>query len=149
MGVPSFLLVSTLKIIIAQRLVRRLSGSKEKYFMNDAELIQLAKYIDLDRMIGFLKVENIVGPKDTWRDIPFYKPKISDETETGYKGRVGLHEALSVSASIKELILKSATTDEIEKQAKQEGMMTMLEDGIFLAAQGETTIEEVLRVINE
>ena len=149
MGVPSFLLVSTLKIIIAQRLVRRLSGSKEKYFMNDAELIQLAKYIDLDRMIGFLKVENIVGPKDTWRDIPFYKPKISDEAETGYKGRVGLHEALSVSASIKELILKSATTDEIEKQAKQEGMMTMLEDGIFLAAQGETTIEEVLRVINE
>lgn len=149
MGVPAFLLVSTLKIVIAQRLVRRLAGAKEKYFMNDAELIQLSKFVDLDRMLGFLKTENIVGEKDTWRDIAFYKAVPSAESDTGYKSRIGLHEALHITSSIKELILKNATMDEIEKQAKTEGMMTMLEDGIFLAAQGETTIEEVLRVINE
>ncbi len=149
MGIPAFLLVSTLKIIIAQRLVRRLGGEKEKYIMNDAELMELSKFVDLDRMLGFLKAENIIGPNDTWREIPFYRPLNPTESDTGYKGRVGLHEALVMSPTIKELILKGATDDEIEKQAKVEGMMTMLEDGIFLAAKGETTIDEVLRVINE
>lgn len=149
MGVPPFLLVSTLKIVIAQRLVRRLAETKEKYFMTDAELLQLGKFVDLDRMLGFLKTENIVGPNDTWREIPFYKAVPTAENDTGYKSRVGLHEALKISSSIKELILKSATNDEIEKQAKAEGMMTMLEDGVFLAVKGETTIEEVFRVINE
>lgn len=149
MGVPPFLLVSTLKIVIAQRLVRRLASAKEKYFMSDAELMQLSKYIDLDRMLGFLKTENIVGPNDTWREVPFYRPLPGQESETGYKGRVGLHEALKITPTIKELILRNATTDEIEKAAKEEGMMTMLEDGIFLAVKGETTVDEVLRVINE
>jgi type IV pilus assembly protein PilB len=149
MGVPPFLLVSTLKIVIAQRLVRRLSATKEKYFMNDTELLELSKFVNLDRMLDFLRKENIVGPNDTWRDIPFYKAVPGGDSETGYKSRVGLHEALKLSPAIKELILKGATDDEVEKQAKEEGMMTMLEDGIFLAVQGQTTIEEVLRVINE
>ncbi len=149
MGVPPFLLVSTLKIVIAQRLVRRLTSSKEKYFMNDAELMQISKYIDLDRMLGFLKSENIIGPKDTWREVPFYKPLPGQDSETGYKGRVGIHEALKVTSTIKEIILRSGTMDEIEKTAKEEGMMTMLEDGIFLAVKGETTVDEILRVINE
>lgn len=149
MGVPPFLLVSTLKIVIAQRLVRSLASSKEKYIMNDTELMELSKFIDLDRMLSFLKRENVIGEKDTWREVAFYKAVPTAESETGYKGRVGLHEALKVTSTIKELIMKGATIDEIEKQAKEEGMMTMLEDGIFLAARGETTIEEVLRVINE
>jgi len=149
MGVPPFLLVSTLKIIIAQRLVRRLTAVKEKYFMTDTELIQLSKFVDLDRMLGFLKSENIIGPNDKWREVPFYKPIPSDDSTTGYKGRIGIHEALKVSPAIKELILKNATNDVVEKQAKEEGMMTMLEDGIFLAVKGETTVDEILRVINE
>ncbi len=149
MGVPAFLLVSTLKIVIAQRLVRRLSSSKEKYFMTDAELMELAKFVDLDRMLGFLKAENIISETDTWREVPFYKPVPENESDTGYKSRVGLHEALKITSSIKELILKGATVDAIEAQAKTEGMVTMLEDGIFLAVRGETTVDEVLRVINE
>jgi len=149
MGVPPFLLVSTLKIVIAQRLVRRLAETKEKYFMTDAELLQLGKFVDLDRMMNFLKTENVIGPNDTWREIPFYKAVSTPDCPSGYKSRVGLHEALKISSSIKELILKSATNDAIEKQAKDEGMMTMLEDGVFLAVKGETTIEEVFRVINE
>ena len=56
---------------------------------------------------------------------------------------------LPVTATIKELIMKNATGDEIEKQAKSEGMLTMTEDGICKAVQGITTIEEVLRVITE
>ena len=54
-----------------------------------------------------------------------------------------------MSRAIKELIMKGATGDDIEKQAKDEGMLTMIEDGVFLSAQGITTLEEVLRVISE
>ena len=56
---------------------------------------------------------------------------------------------LEVTSTIKELIIKGATPDEVDKRAQEEGMYTMIEDGIFKAAQGGTSIEEVLRVINE
>ena len=56
---------------------------------------------------------------------------------------------LKVTPAIKEIILKGGTGDDVEKQAKSEGMLTMLEDGLFLAVQGVTTTEEVLRVVSE
>ena len=62
---------------------------------------------------------------------------------------MGIHEILRVSESIRNLIMASATSDDIEKQAKKEGMMTMLEDGIIKCVQGITTIEEILRVTSE
>lgn len=149
MGVEPFLIVSTVRTVIAQRLVRRLTASKEKYFLSEAELAALKKVVDLDRMLTFVKQEKIVPEDATWTTIPFYRPKKNEESDDGYKGRVGIHEVLYVSSAIKELILKDAPQDTIEKQAKSEGMMTMLEDGIFLAIQGVTTTEEVLRVVSE
>lgn len=149
MGVEPFLIVSTVKVVIAQRLVRRLTTTKEKYFLSDAEVKALSKIIDLDRTLGFLKKEKIVGEDATWDKIPFYKPKKSEESEDGYKGRVGIHEAFKMTPTIKELVLKSASSDDLEKQARAEGMMTMIEDGIFQAVQGYTTTEEVLRVVSE
>jgi type II secretory ATPase GspE/PulE/Tfp pilus assembly ATPase PilB-like protein len=62
---------------------------------------------------------------------------------------MGIHEILPVSHGIRDLILKGSPADEIEEQAKKEGMLTMLEDGIYKAARGITTIEEVLRVVTE
>lgn len=144
-----FLLVSTIKIIIAQRLVRRLSETKIKYFLSDSELQQLGMKIDLNRVLNFLKLEKVVDEKITWKDIPFFKPNQTNEGDDGYKGRIGIHEALKVTLTIKELIIKNATADAVEDQAKKEGMMTMLEDGIFQAANGLTSIEEVLRVAND
>ena len=149
MGVESFLIISTVKTIIAQRLVRKLTGDKEKYFLSDIEKEELAKIVDLDRVLEFLKVEKIVAKDATWDKIPFYKPKASEEFKDGYHGRVGINEVLEVSSTIKEMILKGSTSDEIEERAKQEGMMTMLEDGVFLAVQGITSTEEVLRVVSE
>ncbi len=144
-----FLLVSTLKIVVAQRLIRRLSDTKEKYTLNDAELAQLAKKIDLDRVLGFLVKENIVKEGTAWSEIPFYKAKHVDDKDDGYKGRVGIHETMKMTPAIKDLVIKGSSADAIEEQAKKEGMMTMIEDGIFLAVQGMTSIEEVLRVVNE
>lgn len=144
-----FLLVSTIKIIIAQRLVRRLDENKIKYFLSDDEISQLNKKINLDRVLKALKEEKIVSENTTWKEIPFYKPNRSDENNDGYKGRIGIHESLKITSTIKELIIKNATADEIEEQAKKEGMLTMFEDGIFQSAQGLTSIEEVLRVAND
>lgn len=149
MGVEPFLIVSTVKVIIAQRLVRRLTNTKEKYFLSEGELKALGAIVDLDHMLDILRNEKAVGPKDTWTTIPFFRPKKSEESEDGYKGRVGIHEVLRVSSAIKELVLKGGTADEIEVQAKKEGMITMIEDGIYQAVLGNTTTEEVLRVVSE
>ncbi len=149
MGVLPFLIISTVKTIIAQRLVRRLVSSKEKYFLSKDELANLAKLIDLDRMLLMLKDEKIIGPKDTWDKVPFYKPVKSDESPDGYSNRIGIHEVLKVTSSIKELIIRGSTQDEIEAQAKKEGMMTILEDGVFQAVIGDTSLEEVFRVVSE
>lgn len=149
MGVEPFLIVSTVKTVIAQRLVRKLTEEKEKYFLTEAERMALEKVVDLKRILMFLKQEKIVDEKATWENIPFYKAKPNEESKDGYKGRVGIHEVLKVTSTIKEMILKGSSTDEIEEAAKKEGMMTMIEDGIFLAAQGITSTEEVLRVVSE
>jgi type IV pilus assembly protein PilB len=149
MGVEPFLIVSTVKTVIAQRLVRRLAPSKEKYFLSEGEMNELRRIIDLDRVINFLKLEKVVPADATWDKVPFYKPKPSEESPDGYKGRVGIHEVFQVSDSLREMILKGSSENQIEEQAKKEGMMTMLEDGIFLAAQGVTSTEEVLRVVSE
>lgn len=149
MGVEPFLIVSTVKTVIAQRLVRLLATEKEKYFLSEGERKALAKVVDMDRVLGFLKAEKIVDPDATWEKIPFYKPIASEESENGFKGRLGIHEVLKVTPAIREMILKGLPSDEIEKRAKDEGMMTMLEDGIYLAAKGLTSTEEVLRVVSE
>lgn len=144
-----FLLVSTLKVIIAQRLVRRLADSKERYFLTKDELASIEKKINMTYVLGILKEEKIVGPKDDWTTIPFFKPKATSESEDGYHGRIGIHEVLRVTPTIKDLVIKNGTSDDIENQARKEGMMTMIEDGIFKAVQGFTSIEEILRVISE
>jgi len=144
-----FLISSTVACIVAQRLVRKLCGGGEKYFLKDPELKNLAKYCDLDRILKILKDEKIVKPKSTLKDIEFYHPRPTKENPEGYSGRVGIYEVLPVTESIKELIVKQATSDQIQDQAQREGMITMIEDGFIKAAQGLTTIEEVLRVIVE
>jgi type II secretory ATPase GspE/PulE/Tfp pilus assembly ATPase PilB-like protein len=149
MKVESFLLVSTLNIVIAQRLVRCLAVNKEKYFLDEAELASLGKIVNLERILKVLIEEKVVAPTATWKEIPFYKPKPGVDAEDGYKGRIGIHEVLKMSPTIKDLVMKGETSDKIEEQARVEGMITMMEDGIFKAIQGHTTIEEVLRVVAE
>jgi type IV pilus assembly protein PilB len=146
MGVLPFLIVSTVKVIIAQRLVRRLTSTKEKYFLSKDELKNLAKIIDLDRTLKLFKEEKLIDEKLTWEEIPFYRPGKEGDA---YSGRVGIHEVLKVTLSIRDLILKNGSQDEIEEQAKKEGMMTMIEDGIFQAVLGNTSLEEVFRVVSE
>ena len=147
MKAEPFLISSTLNIVLAQRLVRRLCPSKEKYTLKEAELKNLAKYCDLDRILKILKEEKIIKPKAAFKDIEFYRPKASKECPEGYKGRIGIYEVLRVTETIKEMIIKKNIADQIQGQAQKEKMRTMTEDGFIKAAQGITSLEEVLRVI--
>jgi type IV pilus assembly protein PilB len=150
MKVEPFLIASTTNLIMAQRLVRRLyPETKQKYKLSAAEIKSLKEQFDLERILKILKKEKIINPKDDWSDIEFYRPGKSEECPDGYKGRLGIYEVLEVSDTIKDLIIKEATSDQIEEQAKKEGMLTMLEDGFIKAVQGITSIEEVLRVTKE
>jgi type IV pilus assembly protein PilB len=149
MGIEPFLLASTLRVIVGQRLVRKLTADKDKYNLSRDEQAQLERIVDAGTVLRALKEEKVVAKDSTWKDIAFFHPEASAKSTTGFSGRVGIYEVLSVTSTIKELMMKNSTDSEIEKQAREEGMLTMSEDGIFKAAQGLTTIEEVLRVITE
>ena len=144
-----FLLVSTIQISIGQRLVRRLEKPKEKYKLSAIELKNLISKINAPRVLEVLKNEKVIGPDVEWKDVEFWKPNPSKEFPDGYHSRVGIYEILKVTPTIRELILKNASSDEIDLQAKKDGMLSMAEDGIVKAVKGLTSIEEVLRVISE
>jgi len=144
-----FLIASTVNIVLAQRLVRRLHTEKEKFNLKDAEIKSISKYCDVKRIVEILREEKLAKPKDSLKDVTFYRPKKTKENPEGYKGRIGIYEVLSITSSIKDMIVKRATSDDIREQAIKEGMRTMVEDGFVKAAQGVTSIEEVLRVIVE
>ncbi|MDB5244450.1 MAG: Type secretion system protein [Parcubacteria group bacterium] len=149
MGVEPFLLVSTLRIVIGQRLVRKLTDNKAPYKLDKA----MRDKIGTDEQFGVafkaLEDEKIVKQGSSLDDIPFYHPVPSPEFEDGYKSRIGIHEVLAVTPSIRDIILKVSTSDAIEAQAKKEGMLSMFEDGLYKAARGITSVEEVLRAITE
>lgn len=149
MGIEPFLLVSTLRVVIGQRLVRMLCPSREQYELSRDEQTQLEKALDAGVVLKALKEEKIVPPSATWKNVPFWKPGPTPECPEGYQGRRGIYEIMPVNSSMKEMVMKNATAEEMQKQARSEGMLTMMEDGMFKAAQGLTTIEEVLRVITE
>lgn len=149
MGGEPFLIISTVNVVIAQRLVRKLCNAKDKYFLTKAEIDSIGKKADLDRVLEVLIEEGVVPKGVGWDKVPMYKPKQSVDCEEGYKGRIGIHEVLRMTPAIRSLVIEHAPEDKIEVQARKEGMLTMLEDGIFKAAAGITTIEEVLRVVSE
>ena len=149
MGAEPFLISSTLNVILAQRLVRRLCKEKEKYRLGTSELKDLAQFCDLDSILEILKEEKLVKPKGVLQDVDFYRPKPTEDCPEGYRGRIGIYEVLPVTETIKELIVKRATSSQITAQARKEGMRTMTEEGFVKAARGITSIEEVLRVIIE
>lgn len=143
-----FLISSALTAVISQKLVRQLClNSSEKYNLRKSEVEALSKRIDLEKILSVLKREKVVSEKDTWETIDFYKRTESQGCPSGFKGKIGIFEVLNITPKIKEMIIALASSDEIQKQAKADGMVTMLEDGFIKAAQGVTSLEEVLKVL--
>ncbi len=139
MGAEPFLLSSTMETVLAQRLVRTLcTKCRQKYRVEE----EIKKQI--------LAVLGSLYSTDPKKDLELYKAVGCKECDhSGYVSRIGIFEVLVVDDKIAQLILKRATSDEIEAQARQAGMVTMLQDGYLKALEGLTTLEEVLRVAQE
>lgn len=153
MGAEPFLVASTLNVVLAQRLARRLCPDcRQSYKMTEDELKTLKDNFNVDRVFALIKnrAELPQKPK-AWTDLTFYRKGSGCQTcgEEGYKGRAGVFELLEVTEAIQELVIKESSSDVIERQARDEGMTTMIEDGMLKAARGLTSIEEVLRVTQE
>ena len=136
MKVEPFLVASTVNVIIAQRLVRKICDMCKQPF--SLRIDQLSQNLPVD------KIQRFFGNQ---QDIRVFKGKGCPICHnTGYAGRIGVFEVLEVSNDIKKLITEKKDADVVLQQAVREGMTTMLDDGLAKAAKGETTIDEVLRV---
>jgi type II secretory ATPase GspE/PulE/Tfp pilus assembly ATPase PilB-like protein len=127
MGIQPFLISSSLLMVVAQRLARCLCQCKVEYEPSEEEL----KLLRIDES-----------------GVKLYKaggcPACSN---TGYKGRMGVHELLTLNDNLKTAIDKKVSSDDMKKIAIENGMKTLFEDGAFKVRQGFTSLEELLRVV--
>jgi len=154
MGAEPFLVASTANVIIAQRLVRKLCPDcKKEYKMGEKELKNFYENYDMDAILKIVlknkDLEKSLKSKSKWEDIKLFKPQGCDQCHGGYRGRLGIFEVLEIDEDIKKMISQKATSDELEKKAREKGMNTMVEDGFIKAVQGITSFEEILRVTKE
>ena len=139
MNVEPFLLSSTINIIIAQRLVRKIHLKCR--VSEDVEIKQLTKYIDEPLLKKFF------GNSKTVR---LYKGKGCQlDHGLGYEGRIGIFEVLVIDEEVRKAIMQKESSATIKKVAIKSGMVSIIEDGLEKVKQGITTIEEVLRVTKE
>ncbi|MFA6918590.1 MAG: GspE/PulE family protein [Patescibacteria group bacterium] len=151
MQVPTFLIASTLNVIIAQRLVRKIcKNCIESYNLDKKAIAELEKQFDLDKLQKVLSKQGYLVKGQDIKSILFFRGKGCQQCgNNGYKGRIGIYEILEVNEEISELILQKASRDKLEAAALESGMTTILQDGFIKAKAGITTIEEVLRVTQE
>ncbi|MFC1780108.1 GspE/PulE family protein [Patescibacteria group bacterium] len=174
MHIEPYLLTSTVNIIVGQRLIRTVCEKCKESYVASPEIVKNIHKVMVGLagfdMYSFPKNENSmttpgqvnttdpnnVSPselekqqqvKKSNQEVMLYRGKgCSQCNNTGYSGRTGIFEILKVSEKISQLIMEHRSSGNIEKQAVQEGMITMLQDGFMKALEGITTIEEVLRV---
>lgn len=141
MDIEPFLIASTINVIIAQRLVRKICQGCRKSANLSSEEIEMVKRNDVAMNLLLAK-----GAGNLDKLVIFKGSGCKICGSTGYIGRIGVFEVLLMRGNIKQLVIDRASSDEILKIAKENGMTTMVEDGIGKVLNGVTTIEEVLRV---
>ncbi len=137
LGAESFLLASTVNSIVGQRIVRRICPHCKESYVPPAQLM-----IEVKQVLGKLFPAN--------NDGKFYRGKGCQECgNLGYMGRLGIYEVLTATEKISRLMVEQNDEQKIEDQAIIEGMITMKQDGYLKVLQGQTTMEEVLRVAQD
>ncbi len=166
MDIEPFLIASTVRSIVGQRLVRRLDKeTRRPYQPTDEEKDAIIHMFNLrsDQDFSYIhELEKQAAAAGIGGNVPLstdpnginvlYKPgEFEDESgkHDGFKGRIGIYEVLNNSPAVQKLITANATSAQLQAQAIAEGMITMQADGLIKALRGETTIEEVLRVTKE
>ena len=153
MDVNPSLMASTFVAIIGQRLVRKVCPHCKEITMPDESLLQLvgisrAKQEDRSTFEVFHQTDKqpVVVNREK-QEITFYHGKGCTRCfQTGYRGRIGIFEILALSPAISQMIAQRSSAQAILQKAREEGMTTMMEDGVEKAGQGVTTLEEVIRV---
>lgn len=166
MDVEPFLIASTVRAVIGQRLVRRLCPvCKIKFAPDQNEINEVIKLFNLRDGQDFNRIHELeaeAAAQHVGGDLPLgtdehtiqtmwrASPEGCDECrQTGYKGRIGIYEVLNVSIPIQKLITSNATSNQIQDQAIIESMTTMQSDGLIKMLRAETSLEEILRVTRE
>ena len=157
MNIEPFLIASVVRVVIGQRLVRRLVQEEcEEYTPSDQEKKEIERVFgiktktDWDNLLKLVQQAQEAFDKPKTNKITFWRPKDDLKGEkTGYKGRMGIYEVLKNTTDVQDLIVANATSDEIQSKAIKEGMLTMQLDGLVKAVLGMTSIEEILRVTRE
>lgn len=166
MGIEPFLIASTVKAVVGQRLVRRINpATRQSYTPTEEEKQAIIRLFNLPpgRDFSYIhELEKIAAAEGIGGDTPLstdetgiktlWRPNPDDnenDAHNGYKGRIGIYEALANTLSVQKLIMSHATSNQLAAQAVADGMMTMQTDGLIKALRGETTVEEVLRVSKE
>lgn len=151
MKVEAFLLASTVNLIMAQRLVRRLCPKCRKERKLNAQIIaEIKKEFNSEEIFKTLVREKMVKEGSGWQDVVIYQAVGCKMCHDGYKGRIGIYETMEITPEIQKLIQPSVTAEQLEQAAREnDGMVSMLEDGIMKTVEGTTTLEEVLRVARE
>ena len=166
MDIEPFLIASTVRAIVGQRLVRRLDKTtREAYAPTEDEKDAIIHLFNLKNGQDFRyihELEKQAAAQGIGGDTPLstdetgiktlYRPTDTEDENghhDGFKGRVGIYEVLNNSLPVQQLIIAEATSNQLQDQAISEGMLTMQTDGLIKALRGETTIEEVLRVTKE
>jgi len=153
MEIEPFLIASTVRTVIGQRLVRRIANRPIPYAATKAEIESINNTVgkffpkseaEMSAAVQDLGYNNL--PLAGQNAYTLYKGINSPSSPGGYKGRMGLYEVFNVTEPIQDLILKRATSAEIQAQAEAEGMVSMREDGYFKSLVGNTTLAEVNRV---
>jgi type IV pilus assembly protein PilB len=149
MGVEPFLINSTLTLVVAQRLVRRICVQcRESVPLDSALLGRLRARPDYEDTIRVLQAQGVIGKAaDPLAGIHVFRGRGCPQClETGYRGRMGVFELFEIDDAIRQLILERADAARIRKLAIARGMRTMFWDGLAKAFMGETTLEEIFRV---
>lgn len=153
MGIEPFLIASTINTVIGQRLVRRVARDHTTYQsspMQTQQIKEVAGYLLPKTEADVKSVSEDLGYGDMpLADSPYFTLTKGKETQTtpgGYKGRVGLYEVMEITDEIQQMIIKHATSGQIQKVGVAQGMIPMHVDGYLKALKGMTTIEEVNRV---
>lgn len=152
MGAPAFLVASTLVLIVAQRLVRKICPNCiTSYTLDKKAITELERHFNMKEIIDVLAREKaIASAKETLETMLFYRGNGCDQCHhDGYKGRVGLYEVLDASPAMTNLILEHPSREQLATQAKKDGMVTLVQDGFIKAKNGITTLEELIRVTKE
>lgn len=166
MGIEPFLIASTVRVVVGQRLVRRVRHeTRQSYQPTEAEAAMIIKMFNLkpDQDFSYIHElekkamsEGVGGDTPLGTDergiINLWRADPNDNVDGalgGFRGRVGIYEVLTNSIAEQKLIVSNATSNQLREQAILEGMLTMQIDGLVKALRGETTIDEVIRVTKE